>query len=291
MPNNQPPQNQEVVEINPFLKPKNILVSDDKDRNLATLKIYGEIENPEEYVEQLTQLEALSKTYSVIEITLNSPGGDLNTTIDILSILKNFETIITIGKGEIASAAFMIWSKGDVRVVTDFALFMAHRESYGMFGKTAEHRSAADKFGMVYEELFDECFGKLLTDDEKVIAQRSETWITYKDLLSRDGVISYKEYLDPKNPVTISEVFITEDNQSFIFDATTGIYLGIDITYNGTIIENFSDYLYGIRGIVEVLPEDEEVEVVEKEISNEQKNIVKSNRNKKIKNDLGVKND
>lgn len=281
MPNNQP-QNQEVVEINPFLKPKNILVSDDKDRNLATLKVYGAIEDPEEYIEQLTQLEALSKTYEVLEITLNSPGGDLNTTIDILSIIKNFKTIITIGKGEIASAAFMIWSQGDIRVVTDFALFMAHRESYGMFGKTAEHRSAADKFGMVYEELFDVCFGDLLTDDEKIIAQRSETWITYKDLLSRDRVISYEEYLNPKNPIVISDMYITDDNKSFIFDPESSFYLGVDISYNGQIIENLSNFLYGIEEIV-TLPENlEESEDESKEQIPTEK-IVKSKKTK-IKN-------
>lgn len=185
-------------ESNTFSRSKNIQVSEDSERGLAILKIYGSIDEPEEYIEELSKLDLLSKKFDVLEITLNSPGGNLNTTVDITSIITKFNYIVTIGKGEVASAAFMLWTMGDIRVVTDYSMYMAHRESYGMYGKTSEHRDAAVTFGKVYEEMFEQCFGDLLTDKEKNIAERSETWISYKDLLDRPGVISYDDYIAPK---------------------------------------------------------------------------------------------
>jgi ATP-dependent 26S proteasome regulatory subunit len=95
---------------------------------------------------------------------------------------------------------------------------MAHRESYGMYGKTSEHRDAAVTFGKVYEEMFEQCFGDLLTDKEKNIAERSETWISYKDLLDRPGVISYDDYIAPKNPYSIMELYTNEDGKMFMYD-------------------------------------------------------------------------
>ena len=172
----------------------------------------------------MSKLDLLSKKFDVLEITLNSPGGNLNTTVDIASIISKFNYIVTIGKGEIASAAFMLWTMGDIRVVTNYSMYMAHRESYGMYGKTSEHRDAAVTFGKVYEEMFEQCFGDLLTDNEKNIAERSETWISYKDLLDRPGVISYDDYISPKNPYSISELYTNHDGKLFMYDDENDFY-------------------------------------------------------------------
>lgn len=276
--NNQ--QNENTVEINPFLKPKNIQVLEDKDRNLAVLKIYGTIESPEEYIEELSSLEFLSKKYSVLEITLNSPGGSLNTTVDIVSVINNFECIITIGKGEVASAAFMLWTMGDIRIVTDYSMYMAHRESYGMYGKTSEHRDAAEIFGRVYEEMFEDCFGDLLTEKEKIIAERSETWISYKDLLDRNRVISYDTYINPPNPYSIAEMYVTDDGKIFILDLDSQSYKCVSMENTGEEISSMTDFLYGIAEIKKNTPPlkdtDMEIEELEAQKIKKTKKNVKS---------------
>lgn len=256
---------------NIFAKQKNIQVSEDKEKNLVIMKIYGEISEPEEYIEELSKLEALSNTYDILEITLNSPGGSLNTTVDIISIIKNFTYIVTIGKGEVASAAFMLWTIGHIRVVTDYSMYMAHRESYGMYGKTSEHRDAAKAFGLVYEEMFEDCFGHLLTTEEKAIAERSEAWISYKDLLQRERVISFDNYLVPVNPYALGEVFVTSDGKMFMFDSESETFRNIEtLKFGDESVADMTDYLYGISKITK---------------TKKNKDIVKKEKNVKL--DIG----
>ena len=263
---------------NAFNKQKNIQIAEDKERNLVIMKIYGGIEEPEEYIEELARLEILSNTYDVLEITLNSPGGSLNTTIDLVSIIKKFKYVATIGKGEVASAAFMLWTMGNVRVVTEYSMYMAHRESYGMYGKTSEHRDAAKAFGMVYEEMFEDCFGDLLTEEEKLIAERSEAWLSYKDLLKRDRVISFENYLKPVNPYSIGEIFITQDEKVFMFDAETEAFRNIEsLTFGKDVVSDMTEYLYGIAKIGNI---DEIKKASKKEKAKDDTNNVKSKKEK-----------
>ena len=274
MNNPKNPQSNEEYEVeihNPFMKAKNIQVYEEPERNLAVLRVYGSISEPEEYIEEIARLDKLSSKYDVIEITLNSPGGSLNTTVDLASIINKFPYVITIGKGEIASAAFMLWTMGDIRVVTDYSMYMAHRESYGMYGKTSEHRDAAVTFGKVYEEMFQECFGDLLTEEEKVISERSEAWISYKDLIERDRVISFDEYIDPANPYTVMETYISQDGKMFMYDMETQAYRTVKVKFGNELISDMTDYLYGIVEIAK-LPKSEK--------SAKKKKNVKSNKKK-----------
>lgn len=258
---------------------KNISVYEDSDRNLVVLRVYGTIEEPEAYIDEISRLEQLSKKYSIVEVLLNSPGGSLNTTVDLASILQNFDYIVTVGKGEVASGAFMLWSLGDLRVVTKYSMYMAHRESYGMYGKTSEHKDAANVFESVYEDLFKNCFGSLLTEKEQNIAERSEAWVSYSDLLKRPRVISYEEYKSPKNPYYVKELFVLEDGTHFVYNPETETYEGIDITYNDSRIVNIEDYLYGLGG-VQFPEESAEVDIEQDAKKNKKKNV-KSDKKKK----------
>lgn len=156
----------------------------------------------------------------------------------------------------------MLWTMGDIRVVTDYSMYMAHRESYGMYGKTSEHRDAAATFGKVYEEMFEQCFGDLLTDKEKNIAERSETWISYKDLLDRPGVISYDDYIAPKNPYSIMELYTNEDGKMFMYDAENDFYRTVKVEFTDEAISDMTEYLYGVTDIVKI-PKDTLVDVKE----------------------------
>jgi ATP-dependent protease ClpP protease subunit len=282
---NKPKSNDYEVEIqNPFAKAKNIQVTEDPERSLAILRIYGQIEEPEEYIEEIAKLDSLSKKYDVLEITLNSPGGSLNTTVDLASIINHFSYVVTIGKGEIASAAFMIWTMGDIKVVTDYSMYMAHRESYGMYGKTSEHRDAANTFGKVYEEMFTDCFADILTNEEKAIADRSEAWISYKDLMERPGVISYDSYVHPKNPYSIMDLYATQDGKTFIYDEGSDSYVSVTLKVGDEILTDMTEYLYGITEIAK-LPIPKKIKTPKKAVKPkaDEKNV-KLKKEKKQKN-------
>jgi ATP-dependent protease ClpP protease subunit len=286
----------ELIPQNIFPKQKNVYVGEDQDRNIAIVLIYGVIDEPDEYVDELLKLNCLSSKYDVVEVTLNSPGGSLNTTVDMLSTINKFEVVITIGKGEVASAAFMLWASGDIRVVTDYSMYMAHRESYGMYGKTSEHRDAAQTFGKVYEELFEECFGDLLNDKEKLIAERSETWLSYKDLLERDRVISYDKYVVPTNLYSVVELFVTDSGSIFMKDPDSDSFRSVTLQYGDEALENMTNYLYGIAPITK-MPTEVPTTKPKANISSRLKNKnVKStddttSTNKKPKNKTGENNE
>ncbi len=277
-----PPQSNDFEQeiSNPIVKPKNIQIGESPERNLVWLKIYGVIEEPSEYIEEISKLEKLYEKYDVLEITLNSPGGSLNTTVDLASIINKFSYVITIGKGEIASAAFMLWTMGDIKVVTDYSMYMAHRESYGMYGKTSEHKATADIFGRVYEEMFEDCFGDILTETEKQIADRSETWISYKDLLQRKGVISFDEYITPSNPYTIIEMYSTKDGKMFMWDDETDTYRSLSIKFGDELILDMTGHLYGISPITKIA-KIQKVESVNKRA--EKPTVDKKSKNKIVK--------
>jgi len=85
----------------------------------------------ESYIERVTKaLLFLDRTEGDIQLWINSPGGymiEMFGLYDIITSRKN--KIITIGFGEIASAAGLILACGDERKVTENAFFMTHESS------------------------------------------------------------------------------------------------------------------------------------------------------------------
>jgi ATP-dependent protease ClpP protease subunit len=257
----------------------NIIVDEDKSREMAILKIYGEIDQPEEYIEEFIELEELSKIYNVVELTLNSPGGSTDTEAELLSILERFGFVITIARGTVASAAFTLWSRGDLRIVADHTLFMAHRESYSMHGKTREHVDIATVFNTVFEDMFDKYAHSLLTKDEIKLAERSDVWLTYKDMIERKACISYADYLKPKNAYTTQEFIVTKEGISMFFNPKTQTFMSATITFTDEL--EFSDtinYMYDIpfeTSIDESNHPEESIKVKEPKEKKKKKNKIK----------------
>lgn len=105
------------------------------DTQARRIFFHGDLEFRDEpgesYVEKVTKgLLLLDKTEGPIELWINSPGGYMSEMFgiyDIITTRKNH--IITVGFGEIASAAGLILACGDERKVTENAFFMAHESS------------------------------------------------------------------------------------------------------------------------------------------------------------------
>ena len=77
----------------------------------------------------------LDKTEGPIELWINSPGGYLIEMFGLYdAITTRRNKIITIGFGEIASAAGLILACGDERRVTENAFFMAHESAAELDG-------------------------------------------------------------------------------------------------------------------------------------------------------------
>lgn len=83
------------------------------------------------YVERVSKsLLLLDKTEGPIELWINSPGGYMSEMFGIYDLITTRQNkIITIGFGEIASAAGLLLSCGDERRATENSYFMAHESS------------------------------------------------------------------------------------------------------------------------------------------------------------------
>ena len=110
------------------------------DSSARRVFLHGDLEAREDpgesHVEKVTKaLLFLDKTEGPIELWINSPGGYLSEMFGIYDIVTTRKNrIVTIGFGEIASAAGLILACGDERKSTENAYFMTHESSSGLEG-------------------------------------------------------------------------------------------------------------------------------------------------------------
>ena len=98
----------------------------------------GPVLEPEDYIEWFDIIRNASEV-DTIRIYINSPGGDLYTTLQFLRVMgETAATVVTSVEGACMSAATMIFLHGDMQEVTPHSLFMFHNYSAGTFGKGGE---------------------------------------------------------------------------------------------------------------------------------------------------------
>jgi len=162
--------------------------------DFCRLYLYGEVVSPDEMQDIFVKLNEYAEELDTIEIFINSIGGDLVSTIDLIGILKRFNNIITVNTGEALSAGFFIWATGSIRLAYKYSMFMAHREAYGMFGKTKEHKNYVQKIDDVYSKLYEELFSKILTKNELKLSETTEVWLSAEDIVNRGSGLYYDDY-------------------------------------------------------------------------------------------------
>jgi ATP-dependent protease ClpP protease subunit len=210
-------QNQDIIKEPYVLK---------KYEDYCRLYLYGEVVSPDEMQDIFVKLNEYADELDTIEIFINSIGGDLITTIDLMNILERFTTVITINAGEASSAGFFIWAKGNIRLTYKYAMFMAHRESYGMIGKTKEHKNYVQKIDKIYGKLYEELFSKILTEDELKLSETTEVWLSAEDIVERGIGLYYDDYL--KGMLQIEEIYKSPiSNKYYKFDGEKFIELKI----------------------------------------------------------------
>lgn len=224
---------------------KTITVGFNERKSVVELKIIGEIHEPREYVREFYILEELSVEYRILQITLNSPGGSLATLLELLSLIKKFDYIITVGKGRICSAAFVIWCAGNLRIADDYSVFMAHRESYGNYGKTTEHLEYAEKIDEINKSLFRNYLSGILTRKEMEKIKTTEVWLSYKDLINR----GHAKSIDFLNNVPLNHkvynLLIDSAGNAWLFDAESEIYRAVIVQDTGQYVDNLNHVLFG----------------------------------------------
>lgn len=155
--------NEEVESTNNFCK---IAVS---KRELRQFNCYllKEITEPCAYIDLIQLLDQEDPETSQVQIIINSPGGNLNTTIQLISAMKNSQIpITTILQGEAHSAASMIFLAGDSFMITKDSSMLIHNFSAMDFGKGQELRASSEFRDKHLRKFMRDIYEGFLTEQE-----------------------------------------------------------------------------------------------------------------------------
>lgn len=146
----------------------------------------GPIEDAENYIEWFDIIRNAS-TVDTIRIYINSPGGDLYTTLQFLRVIAETQAHVTTSvEGACMSAATMIFLHGHSQEVTPHSLFMFHNYSAGVFGKGGEMYDQLQFERRWSENFMREVYSEFLTEDEiQSMMHNKDIWMDSEEVIRR----------------------------------------------------------------------------------------------------------
>lgn len=170
---------------------------------VGELQLYGEISDRSWWGDEVTpkqfaaDLDALGDI-DILNVYINSPGGDVFAGQSIYSMLKRHKAQVHVYiDGLAASIASLVAMAGDTITMPANAMMMVHMPWTFAVGNAAEFRKLADDLDKIGEAMVVTYEGRsALTHDEVVALLEAETWLTAQDCLDRglcDEVEEVKE--------------------------------------------------------------------------------------------------
>lgn len=146
----------------------------------------GPIEDAENYIDWFDTIRNASST-DAIRIYINSPGGDLYTTLQFLRVMSETEAHITTSvEGACMSAATMIFLHGHTQEVTPHSLFMFHDYSSGTFGKGGEQYDQIQFERAWSRNFMSEVYRDFLTEQEiESMMHNKDIWMGHEEVVKR----------------------------------------------------------------------------------------------------------
>lgn len=124
------------------------------------------IDEPEKYVEMIHRIKSANPG-EVIYIYLNTPGGRLDTAIQIINAMRVSQAkIVTVVEAEAHSAGTMIFLCGDEFIVHDNCSMMFHNFSGGTYGKGNEMKLQIDATTRWFNKLAKDIYYPFLSHQE-----------------------------------------------------------------------------------------------------------------------------
>jgi ATP-dependent protease ClpP protease subunit len=146
----------------------------------------GPVLDAEEYIEWFDCIRNASEI-DTIRIYINSPGGDLYTTLQFLRVMSDTDaTIVTSVEGACMSAATMIFLHGHTHEITPHSLFMFHNYSAGTFGKGGEMYDQLQFERKWSENFMRAVYKDFLAEDEiQSMLNNKDIWMTSDEVAQR----------------------------------------------------------------------------------------------------------
>ena len=148
--------------------------------------ILGEIDEPDSYLDLIHTLKTAEEHESIF-MYINSEGGSLYTTIQIINAMQNCHgTVITCLEGQACSAATMIFLAGHKHIINPFGAFMIHKYSHGVVGKGSDVTAQVMFTERYYDELAYALYPDVMTTEEiRQMLDGKDFWFSSQQVQER----------------------------------------------------------------------------------------------------------
>lgn len=152
------------------------------------------IDDPEDYIELIDTLYQARPTDTVY-IHLNTPGGRLDITMQILNAMKVSDaSVVSIADGEVSSAGTLLLFSAPNIAVQPFSSAMLHDGSEGMMAKTNENVKRALFSQKLVKKLAYECYRPFFTEEEiDSVLEGKDLYLTSEEIKERIQAVVNKE--------------------------------------------------------------------------------------------------
>lgn len=160
--------------------------------------ITGPIGDAEDYVDLIDCLYSC-KPADTVFLHLNTPGGQLDTTMQIVNAIRSSECeVVGIADGPVCSAGTIILFACPNIGIQDFSYLMLHDGSEGVLGKINENLKQAQFTAKLLEKICMEVYQPFFTKKEILaILDGKDMWLTAEEVNER--IIKAKEQMKDKN--------------------------------------------------------------------------------------------
>ena len=144
------------------------------------------IGEPDEYTDMIHRM-TIADPQDVIFIHLNTPGGQLDTGIQIINAMQNSEAkIVTVLESMAYSLGTLIFLAGDEMVVNENCLMMFHNFKGGLIGKGNEMVSELAATVVWFETLAKDIYIPFLSEDElNRVIKGEDIWMQTAEIRTR----------------------------------------------------------------------------------------------------------
>lgn len=151
--------------------------------------IIDEIGDSANYMDLINTLKT-AEQHDTIFIYLNTPGGSLHTSIQIISAMRQSSAaVVTCLEGEVCSAGTLIFLSGDKHIVNPHCTFMIHNYSHWVGGKGNEISIRVKHYEEYFRKLSGDIYKDFLTEAElEEVRSGKDFWMDSEEVIRRLNV-------------------------------------------------------------------------------------------------------
>ena len=184
------------------------------------IRINSPIGEPDEWSEEVSAIQTATEN-DIIHIYINSPGGNLFTTTELLSaMLQSKAHIITEITGEACSAGMLLFLAGHEFMVSDDASAMCHGASYGAYGTQGQvHDNVMHSTKHLTKLAYKYYEGFLEPDEIERLLEGKEYWMEAEEIIER--LEKRADYWEKKLAEEIAKETPEAETKNISFDLPT----------------------------------------------------------------------